>query len=146
MHDAARLDEMLSWHEIHRLLCDYMRGQDRLLPELHRSVFHDDATTDYGAFKGDSDAFVAFAQAVLRPHGAGVTVHHPAEHQAKLHVEYHVWWPSVGAHPNAYAAPSVAHKTIQRTAATRGDQWTVHDGGAGRGNDLQVAAGPVDPA
>ena len=65
MVDAARLDELASWHEIYRLMCDYMRAQDRLLPDLHRSVFHDDATTDYGPFKGDPDAFVAFAQGAL---------------------------------------------------------------------------------
>ena len=70
MADAHRLDELLSWHEIYRLLCDYMRGQDRLLPELHRSVFHNDATTDYGAFTGGPDAFVAFAQDILRTHHA----------------------------------------------------------------------------
>jgi hypothetical protein len=70
MTDAQRFDELLSWHEIYRLLCDYMRGQDRLLPALHRSVFHDDATTDYGAFKGGPDAFVTFSQDILRSHHA----------------------------------------------------------------------------
>lgn len=68
MPEDARIDELLSWHAIYRLSCDYMRGQDRLLPELHRSVFHDDATTDYGPFKGSGDEFVAFAQDILRPH------------------------------------------------------------------------------
>ena len=70
MTNARALDEMLSWHAIYRLLCDYMRAQDRLLPDLHRSVFHADATTDYGSFKGSGDAFVDFAQAVLQPHAA----------------------------------------------------------------------------
>ena len=63
-----RLDELLSKQEIHERLCDYMRGQDRLDPVLHRSVFWDDATTDYGIFKGDADGFVAFAQGALTPH------------------------------------------------------------------------------
>ena len=66
----ARLDELFAWHEIYRLLCDYMRGQDRLLPDLQRSVFHDDATTDYGTFKGGPDAFVGFAHDILRTHRA----------------------------------------------------------------------------
>ncbi|QXQ07126.1 nuclear transport factor 2 family protein [Sphingosinicellaceae bacterium] len=65
---ARTLDEVLAWHEIYGLLCDYMRAQDRLEPALHRSVFHDDATTDYGSFKGSADEFVAFAQGVLTPH------------------------------------------------------------------------------
>lgn len=70
MTDAKRLDELASWHEIYRLCCDYMRGQDRLIADLHRSVFHDDATTDYGPFKGGPEEFVAFAQDALRPHCA----------------------------------------------------------------------------
>jgi hypothetical protein len=66
-----RVDRLESWHAIYDLSCDYMRGQDRLDPVLHRSVFHDDATTDYGAgYRGDADGFVAFAQGVLTPHGA----------------------------------------------------------------------------
>lgn len=64
------VDELLSWHQIYNLLCDYMRAQDRLDPTLHRSVFHDDATTDYGSFVGGADAFVAFAQGVLKDHAA----------------------------------------------------------------------------
>ena len=65
-----RLDELLSKQEIYDRLCDYMRGQDRLDPVLHRSVFWDDATTDYGIYKGDADGFVTFAQAALGPHAA----------------------------------------------------------------------------
>jgi hypothetical protein len=63
-------DELQSWIEINRLIADYMRAQDRLLPELHLSVFHPDATTDYGHFKGSAAEFVAFAQDVLKPHRA----------------------------------------------------------------------------
>lgn len=66
-----RLDRVASWQEIYRLSCDYMRGQDRLDPVLHGSVFHDDATTDYGVgYRGGADGFVAFAQGVLAPHAA----------------------------------------------------------------------------
>jgi hypothetical protein len=64
----ARLDRLQSWHEIYNLCCDYMRAQDRLIPELHRSVFHDDATTDYGSYVGGPDGFVKFAQGALTPH------------------------------------------------------------------------------
>ncbi|MGB3710094.1 MAG: nuclear transport factor 2 family protein [Erythrobacter sp.] len=65
------LDRLVAWHAIYDLVCDYMRGQDRLIPELHLSVFHDDATTDYGdGYRGDAAGFVEFAQDVLRPHEA----------------------------------------------------------------------------
>ncbi len=66
-----RIDRLESWHAIYDLVCDYMRGQDRLDPVLHRSVFHDDATTDYGdGYRGSADGFVVFAQRVLTPHQA----------------------------------------------------------------------------
>lgn len=63
-----RLDELLSKQDIYERVCDYMRAQDRLEPELHHSVFWDDARTDYGIFKGSGAGFVEFAQGVLAPH------------------------------------------------------------------------------
>jgi SnoaL-like domain len=65
-----RMDELISRQEIYDLSCKYLRAQDRLMPELHRSVFWDDATTDYGAYVGGPDGFVKFAQDALRPHGS----------------------------------------------------------------------------
>ena len=56
--------------EIYELSCIYMRGQDRLDPEAHRSVFWDDAWCSYGVYEGDPDGFVEFAQDALRPHAA----------------------------------------------------------------------------
>lgn len=44
----------------------YMRGQDRLLPALHLSAFHDDATVDCGLYAGSAAGFVDFAQGFLR--------------------------------------------------------------------------------
>lgn len=44
----------------------YMRAQDRLLPELHLSAFHDDAYVDCGLFAGSAAGFVDFAQGFLR--------------------------------------------------------------------------------
>jgi hypothetical protein len=65
------LDRLTSWQAIYDLSCDYMRAQDRLDPALHISVFHDDATTDYGAgWQGDAPGFVAFAQRAPKPHKA----------------------------------------------------------------------------
>jgi hypothetical protein len=81
--DAKQLRDLMSRAEIYDLLCDYMHGQDRLDPALHRSVFHDDATTDYGAYVGGPDGFVAFAQGILKDHLAN---HHMIG-QAKIEVE-----------------------------------------------------------
>lgn len=44
----------------------YMRAQDRLLPELHLSAFHEDAQVDCGLFAGSAKGFVDFAQGFLK--------------------------------------------------------------------------------
>jgi hypothetical protein len=64
----ARLEELIAKQEIFELSARYMRGLDRLDGALQRTVFHDDATTDYGFFKGNADDFVAFAQRALASH------------------------------------------------------------------------------
>jgi hypothetical protein len=64
------VDELLAKQEIQELSGTYMRGLDRLDVALLRSVFHDDAETDYGFFQGDPDAFVAMAMNALRDHAA----------------------------------------------------------------------------
>ncbi len=67
-HPDPRLDALLSRQDIYDQCCRYLRAQDRLMPALHRSVFWDDATTDYGFYKGGPDGFVEFAQNALKDH------------------------------------------------------------------------------
>lgn len=67
-HD--RLQQLADKQEIYELSCSYMRGQDRLDPQLHRSVFWDDAWCAYGIYDGGPDGFVEFAQQALRDHAA----------------------------------------------------------------------------
>jgi hypothetical protein len=62
------IDELLAKQEIAELSGTYMRGLDRLQPELVRSVFHDDATTDYGFFQGGPDQFAEMAYNALKDH------------------------------------------------------------------------------
>ncbi|WP_162173854.1 nuclear transport factor 2 family protein [Hyphomonas johnsonii] len=50
--ENARLDELLSQHEIYEVLTRYCRGVDRGDVEVLRSVYHQDATDDHGMFKG----------------------------------------------------------------------------------------------
>jgi hypothetical protein len=64
------IEELLAKQEIRELSGTYMRGLDRLDAPLLRSVFHDDAETDYGFFQGGPDAFVAMAMSALRDHAA----------------------------------------------------------------------------
>ena len=62
------VDELIAKQEITDLVGRYMRGLDRLDVELLRSVFHDDAYTDYGFFKGKADDFVEMAYNALKDH------------------------------------------------------------------------------
>ena len=55
---AARRDIMAACQR-------YMRAQDRLLPDLHRSAFHEDAYVDCGLYAGPAHGFVDFAQGFL---------------------------------------------------------------------------------
>lgn len=64
--DQRALYDLLARQHITDLIATYMRGLDRLMPDLVRSVFHDDATTDYGSYKGGPDGFVDFAVGFLK--------------------------------------------------------------------------------
>jgi hypothetical protein len=66
----ASLDTVQSKQAIYELSCTYMRGQDRLDPTAHRSVFWDDAWCSYGIYEGGPDGFVEFAQNALSGHAA----------------------------------------------------------------------------
>ena len=61
----AEVRDLCARRDIYDAICNYMRGQDRLMPDLHRSAFHDDAFVDCGPFAGDADGFVGFAQGFL---------------------------------------------------------------------------------
>jgi hypothetical protein len=63
-----RLEELLDKQEIAELSGTYMRGLDRLQPEVVRSVFFEDANTDYGFFKGGPDEFADMAYNALKDH------------------------------------------------------------------------------
>lgn len=62
---AAEVRDLAARRDITDAVQRYMRGLDRLDPELQRSAFHDDAVIDCGLMKGDVDAFVTFAQDLL---------------------------------------------------------------------------------
>ncbi len=62
------VDELIAREEIRALSGIYMRGLDRLDMSLVRSVFHDDATTDYGFFKGNPDDFANMCGVALKDH------------------------------------------------------------------------------
>ena len=61
----AELRDYAARRAIHKLLYKYMRAQDRLLPDLHRSVFAKNAYVDCGHYKGSATGFVDFAQGFL---------------------------------------------------------------------------------
>jgi hypothetical protein len=57
--------DLAARRDIHEAICNYMRGQDRLMPALQRSAFHDNAFVDCGLFAGDPDGYVQFAHGFL---------------------------------------------------------------------------------
>jgi hypothetical protein len=79
----AALQDVIAKQAIFELSCRYMRAQDRLEPDLHLSVFWEDAICDYGFFRGTPAEFVAFAQKLLKEHIAN---HHMIG-QALIEVE-----------------------------------------------------------
>ena len=65
-----KLQLVIDKQEIRDLSGTYMRGLDRLQKALVLSVFHDDARTDYGFFKGSAADFAEFAIGTLKDHHA----------------------------------------------------------------------------
>ena|SRR5579863_989222 len=65
MDFQAEVRDLAARRDIYNAVCNYMRGQDRLMPAVQRSAFHDDAYVDCGLFAGGPDAFVDFAQGFL---------------------------------------------------------------------------------
>jgi len=65
-----RVSEFVSREEIRDLSRRYMRGLDRLDMTLLGSVFAEDATVDYGFFRGSAQDFVQFAHRALKDHHA----------------------------------------------------------------------------
>lgn len=62
---AAEVRDLAARRDITDAVQRYMRAQDRLLPDLHRSVFHNDAYVDCGLYAGPAHGFVDFAQGFL---------------------------------------------------------------------------------
>jgi hypothetical protein len=65
MQLKAEIHDLTARRDIQSVINNYMRGQDRLLAELHLSAFHADAQVDCGLFAGDAAGFVGFAQGFL---------------------------------------------------------------------------------
>ncbi len=61
----AEVRDLTARRDIHLALNAYMRGQDRLLPELQRSSLYEDGWVDCGIFSGRAWEFVDFAQNFL---------------------------------------------------------------------------------
>ncbi len=61
----AEVRDLCARRDIQAAHFRYMRGQDRLLPDLQRSAFHDDAWDDCGLMAGPATEFVDFAQGFL---------------------------------------------------------------------------------
>lgn len=62
----AEVRDLAARRDIHRAVCRYVRGQDRMLPEIQRTAFHPGAYVDCGLFSGDGDQWTEWAQDIFR--------------------------------------------------------------------------------
>ena len=62
---SAEIQDLAARRDITGAVQRYMRGLDRLDPELQRSAFHAGAYVDCGLMAGTADEFVTFSQGVL---------------------------------------------------------------------------------
>ncbi len=65
MDIERELHDLIAHRDIQAAINDYMRGQDRLLPEVQLRAFHTDAHVDCGIFAGGPEEYVKFAQGFL---------------------------------------------------------------------------------
>lgn len=79
----AEIRDLAARRDINDAVQRYMRGLDRLDPELQRSAFHADAVIDCGLMKGGVDEFVAFSQDLL----AGMDATHHMLGQVRIEIE-----------------------------------------------------------
>ena len=91
--DSAAAADKLA---IAELTTRYMRGQDRLDADLQASAFHSGAIVDYGFTAGESVAFVALAQNLLRRypatwHMVGQSLIEVSGDQATGEIYFHAW-------------------------------------------------------
>lgn len=61
----AEVTDLAARRDIERAAVNYIRGLDRLLPDVQRLAFHDDAEVDFGIFVGTAADFIDFAQGFL---------------------------------------------------------------------------------
>lgn len=61
----AEVRDLAARRDIQRAVHRYIRGQDRMLPEIQRTAFHPGAHVDCGLFEGDGDAWTEWAQAIF---------------------------------------------------------------------------------
>lgn len=79
----AEVRDLAARRDIAGAVQRYMRGLDRLDPDLQKTAFHPDAIIDVGLMKGGVDEFVTFAQDLL----AGMDATHHLLGQIDLTVD-----------------------------------------------------------
>lgn len=67
---SVSLGMLVQERAIERTIHRYCRGIDRLLPEVVRSCFHDDAIDDHGGAPRERDAFIDWVFALLATYGS----------------------------------------------------------------------------
>jgi hypothetical protein len=70
LYTPEEIDEVITKQDLHELMARYCRGIDRADKEILLSVWHDDATVDYGFMQGSAQEFcrqmVAINEQIIR--------------------------------------------------------------------------------
>ena len=124
----AEVRDLAARRDIADAAARYMRGLDRLEPELQRSAFHDDAVVDCGLMKGSADEFVAFAQGFL----ADMNATHHLLGQSRIAVDgdgatgewYFQAWHSVSSEDGGVRDLFISGRYLD-TYACRDGEWRI---------------------
>ncbi|WP_245892309.1 nuclear transport factor 2 family protein [Novosphingobium guangzhouense] len=124
----AEVRDLAARRDIADAVARYMRGLDRLEPELQRSAFHDDAVIDCGLMKGTADEFVAFAQGLL----AGMKATHHLLGQSRIAIDgeqasgewYFQAWHSVSSEDGGVRDLFISGRYLDTYACRRGE-WRI---------------------
>ena len=67
-NDVETLQRLVDYADIKQILAQHSRGIDRSDARLFDSVYHDDATVDYGFFNGAASEFATVVTSVIPTH------------------------------------------------------------------------------
>lgn len=124
----AEIRDLAARRDINAAVQRYMRGLDRLEPELQASAFHDDAEIDCGLMRGSVAEFVDFSQGLLK----GMDATHHLLGQVDLAVDgdhatgecYFQAWHRMGSEADGWRDVFISGRYVDTYRCRSGD-WRI---------------------